>query len=134
MQATVQLDNSIWASTFDRRTVSRSSLVLPILVIVDGVRRSALLRNLSSAGAMIATSAPLSLLTTIEFQCGSVRTAATVLWQRGSDFGIEFSQPISERELRQLIGRSIAVADWRKGRVRSELLVRPRNCSFNTET
>lgn len=101
---------------FEQRIEDRAAIALPIRIGVGGTRHSALLRNLSSAGAMIDTSGPLAVRGKIEFHCGTICTCGTVLWQRGSTFGIEFSRPIGGLQISEQISRSAAVAGRRDGR------------------
>ena len=114
MHATIRLADSLAPRTFDHRATPRQAIALPILITVSGTRYNALIRNLSNAGAMIATSAPLSAQTKIEFQCGSICAGGAVIWQRQSEFGIRFDQPISERQLSEQVLRSDAASSRRK--------------------
>lgn len=95
----------------DQRASPRLAIALPILIVLGGKQYSAALRDLSNAGAMIMTSAPLLSYSRIEFQCGTICSRGIVLWQRHSDFGIKFRQPICERQLSEQISRSAAVAN-----------------------
>ena len=116
MHATIRLDNWPSPGTFEHRATPRQAITLPILIVLGGVRYSALMRNLSNSGAMIVTSAPLAIAMKIEFQCGTICARSTVLWQRRSDFGIKFDEPICERQLDEQVLRSNAIASWRKVR------------------
>jgi hypothetical protein len=114
-RATIRLDDSPGPRAVEHRAVPRTATALPISIMVDGTRHNALMRNLSSAGAMIATSAPLSVDMQIEFQCGTISAGGTVLWEREDSFGIQFDQSICERQLDEQVSRSNAAANWRKG-------------------
>lgn len=115
MQATILLDE-LSPRRFDHRAMPREAVTLPILIVVDGKRHNALIRNLSSAGAMIVATAALSRQMKIEFQCGTICADGTVIWQRDDLFGIKFDQPISERQLSEQVFRSDGVSGWRNGR------------------
>src|SRR5687768_17954275 len=65
----------------EQRAGVRAEIALPILITLGGVRYSALLHNLSTAGAMIETMAPLAIRSRIEFHCGSISTTGFVLRQ-----------------------------------------------------
>jgi hypothetical protein len=110
MLAVIRLDSAQGHIDSEQRATPRSAIALPILIVLGGKRYSATLRNLSSAGAMIVTSAPLTIRSRIEFQCGTICSRGIVLWQRQSDFGIKFRTPICERQLSEQISRSAAVA------------------------
>jgi len=113
MHAVIRLDSATGQLVSEQRASPRSAIALPILIVLDGKRYSAALRNLSGAGAMIATSAPLTTLSRIEFHCGTIWSRGIVLWQRQSDFGIKFRNPICERQLSEQISRFAAVASRR---------------------
>jgi len=113
MHAVIHFDSAAGHVVSEQRVSPRSAIALPILIVLDGKRYNAALRNLSSAGAMIATSAPLTTLSRIEFHCGAICSRGIVLWQRQSDFGIKFRHPICERRLSEQISRFAAVASRR---------------------
>lgn len=113
MHAEIHLDGAPDHSVSEQRATPRSAIALPILIVLGGKRYSAALLNLSSSGAMIVTSAPLTTSSRFEFQCGTICTRGIVLWQRQSDFGIKFRKPICERQLSEQISRSAAVASRR---------------------
>ena len=94
----------------EQRAKLRWPIELPISIMLGGKRYSASLRDLSSAGAMIRTSAPLAPRGRIELQCGTICSFGTVLWQRQNDFGIKFRQLICERQLTEQILRAAAIA------------------------
>ncbi|CAM3067171.1 hypothetical protein SPAN111604_02110 [Sphingomonas antarctica] len=106
---------------FDKRAAVRTTIALPILVGYDGARYNALLRNLSSEGAMIDTSAPLARFAKIAFQCGTIAVDSTVIWRRGDSFGIRFGKPITAQQLQEQLARSAAVKRWRAGRALARL-------------
>lgn len=121
MQATILLDE-LSPRRFDHRAMPREAVTLPILIVVDGTRYNALIRNLSSAGAMIVASAALSRQMKIEFQCGTICAAGTVIWQRGDLFGIKFDEPISKRQLTEQVFRSSAASRWRNGQPQASVV------------
>ena len=116
MHATIRLENLLSSQSFDLRAAPREAIILPILIMVGGTRHTALMRNLSTAGAMIVTSAPLIPLMKVEFQCGSICANCTVIWQRQREFGIRFYNRICVRQLNEQLSRSNAMVSWRKGR------------------
>lgn len=122
MRPTIRLNDSLSRQSFEQRINTRVDIGLPILISVGGTRYSALLRNLSNAGAMIETSAPLKLQGKIEFHCGSIFADSTVLWQEGSCSGIKFSHPVTDCQLSEQIARSVAVKSWREGRAPTEAM------------
>lgn len=118
MRATIRLENLLSTQTFDHRATPREAIVLPIVIVVGGTRHNALMCNLSTAGAMIATSAHLTPRMRIEFQCGTICANGTVVWQRHKDFGIRFDNHICERQLNEQLSRSNAVVSWQRGRLK----------------
>lgn len=112
----IRTENVIGPQTFDHRTAAREEIVLPVVIGVGTTRHNAVMRNLSAAGAMIMTSAPLDPNMKVELQCGTICTGGTVIWQRESDFGIRFDKPVSERQVDEQMSRSNAVVSWHKGR------------------
>ena len=114
MHAVIRLDGAPGHLASEQRASPRLVIALPILIVLGGKQYSATLRNLSSAGAMIETSAPLITLSRIEFKCGTICSRGIVLWQRQSAFGIRFRKPIYEQQLNEQISRSGAVASRRK--------------------
>lgn len=84
---------------------------LPILIEIGGTQYTAVVRNLSSTGALIRTAAPLNLLMKIEFHCGSICAGGAVVWHHQGAFGIKFDQSICERQLNEQVLRSNAVSD-----------------------
>lgn len=113
MEEVLRLDSAPGPLVSEQRTRPRSAITLPVTIVLGGKRYSAALRNLSNSGAMIVTSAPLTTLSRIEFQCGTICSRGIVLWQRQSDFGIKFRAPICERQLSEQISRFAAVASRR---------------------
>ena len=99
-------DDFVW----EQRAKLRWPIELPILIKLDGKQYSASLLDLSCAGAMVMTSAPLTSRGRIEFQCGSICSNGTVLWERQNNFGIKFGQAICERQLTEQILRAAAIA------------------------
>lgn len=115
MHATIRLEKLLGPQNFEHRAAPREALVLPIVISVAGTRYNALMRNLSIAGAMIVTSAPLFPLMKVEFQCGTICANGIVMWQRQTEFGIRFDSRICERQLDEQVSRSNAVDSWRNG-------------------
>lgn len=113
MEEVFRLDSAPNPLVSEQRTRPRSAITLPVTIVLGGKRYSAALRNLSSSGAMIVTSAPLTTLSRIEFQCGTICSRGIVLWRRQSDFGVKFRQPICERQLCEQITRFAAVVSRR---------------------
>lgn len=87
MLARAETDEALSRGGFEKRMAARATIALPILIDFDGSRRSALLRNLSIDGAMIETSAPLSISTRIKLHCGTLEMDGIVLWRSGASFG-----------------------------------------------
>lgn len=116
MRATIRLENVLSPQTFDHRAAAREEIGLPVVIIVAATRHNALMRNLSTAGAMIVTSAPLLPNMKVELQCGTICANGTVIWQREGDFGIRFDNRVCERQLDEQVSRSNAVARRREAR------------------
>ena len=110
MPAVVRPNSTLRDLVTEQRATPRSASTLPVLIVLGGKRYTAALRNISSTGAMIVTSAPLATRSRIEFQCGTICCPGIVLWQQQSDFGIKFGTPICERQLSEQTTRSAAVA------------------------
>jgi len=113
---TNQACKTIARRDFDQRSAPRTPFALPILIQHDGNRYGALLRDLSRAGAMIESLAPLFVSMRLELQCGTICASAIVMWQRGSAYGIKFRQPICDRQMEDQISRLEAVAKRREYR------------------
>ena len=126
MHATIQLDGPLSPRTFELRSTPRNAMRLPILIVIGGTRYTAVIRNLSYAGALIRTSAPLNVHMKIEFQCGSICAGGAVIWQRQGNFGIKFDQAICEKQMSEQVSRSCAVADWSNGYPQASALEEPR--------
>ena len=99
--ATIRLDTSLGFPAFEKRAAPRTTISLPVFIVLGGKRHHALLRNLSTSGAMIVTSAPLTLQMKIEFHCGAICEPGIVVWQRRSGSGIKFDNLICERQLKE---------------------------------
>lgn len=122
MHVTLSLNDSLSHKNFEKRTETRVAVALPILIALGRARHSALLHNLSNAGAMIETSAMLMVQDLIEFHCGSIVDDSTVLWRGGCSFGIRFRVPITDQKVNEQIARSNAVKNWRAGRIPTEVI------------
>lgn len=109
----VPLTGSLSEQFFEQRTGTRMFVALPILIEANTVRYSALLCNLSNAGAKIDTSAPIVIQDKIRMHCGSICSEGTVLWRTKSTFGIRFSHPINNQQLSDQVARSKGAASWR---------------------
>ena len=114
MHATIQAREILGRQAPDRRSQARSEVALPILISLGLTRYSATLHDLSTTGAMIETTAPLAVANLIEFQCGSICTSGSVLWQEGSSFGIKFGEPLTDPQLSEQVVRSKALARRRR--------------------
>lgn len=109
MRATIRLDGSLDSRAFDHRDSPRMTISLPIFIVLDGTRHNAILRNLSTGGAMIVTSAPLVLHMKMEFHCGLICASGTVVWQRRIGSGIRFENRLCELKLKEQVSRLIAL-------------------------
>lgn len=118
MGSTVPSTGSLSQQFFEQRTETRMVVALPILIEANTVRYSALLCNLSNAGAKIDTSAPITVQNKIQIHCGSICTEGTVLWRTVGTFGIRFTHPITDHQLSEQISRSEGAASWRARPVR----------------
>lgn len=96
-----------------RRGTRRSQAALPVLIRLMGRSHAAKLRNLSHGGAMIETELRLFRGDEIEFNCGGIEVRARVVWQTGTNFGLQFCTPIPDRDLRAQILRADLLADRR---------------------
>lgn len=116
MYSKMQLEDSLDHRASESRAEERTTIALPILIDFSGSLQGALLRNLSSDGAMIETSAPLGVRAKIKFLCGTIDTDCTVLWRNDHTFGIKFRSPISKRQLGEQLSRSEAITQRRDQR------------------
>lgn len=123
MRLTIRPTDPLSQQSFEQRAETRVAIALPILIAVDRIRHSALLRNISNAGCMIETSALLMVHGKIEFHCGSIFAESIVLWRGGSSYGIRFSRPINDQQLSEQIARSLAVQNWRVGRISADVIM-----------
>jgi len=117
MHATLFLNHPLSRQGFERRASERVKIALPILIAIGWARYSALVHDLSSEGAMLETTAPLTVDTEIQIHCGSIRTEGVVLWHGGNKFGIRFCEQVSGRQIDEQVVRSDAVASWRKDHI-----------------
>ena len=113
MHGLVRSDCTVRALVSEQRGTPRLAITLPVLIVLGRKRYTAELRNISTTGAMIVTSAPMLPQSRIELQCGTICCLGTVHWQRQSDFGIKFRTPICVRQLDEQTARSIAIASRR---------------------
>jgi hypothetical protein len=67
-------------------------------------------------GAMLEISAPLIEGTSLLLRCGSIEAHAIVVWIKGQQMGINFSSPLSERQIDEQLSRVAALAS-RKSRM-----------------
>ena len=125
MLARYELDEPLSQRGFEKRVAARATIALPILITLHASRHSALLRNLSSSGAMIETLAPLTVSTRIQLHCGTMEVDGIVLWQSGADYGIKFRQPVSDQHLEDQLSRSDAVLHRRERTDLARLLKPP---------
>ena len=107
--ATIRLDTSLGFRALEKRVAPRTTISLPVFIVLGGKRHNALLRNLSTGGAMIVTSAPLILQMKVEFHCGAICAPGILVWQRRSGSGIKFHNPICERQLKAQVSNAVAI-------------------------
>lgn len=116
MHSPMRLCSSLLPRSFEQRAAVRGAVALPILIVVGDTRYNALLRNLSTGGAMIVTSAPMAVSMRTELHCGALCASGTVIWHQDGAFGIRFDVPISKGQVSAQALRSGAAAGWRKNR------------------
>lgn len=122
MFAKTQCDYVYGLRDAEKRCAPRKAVTLPMSMMARGVRHNAVLRNLSTQGAMVQIASSLRDVDQIGFLCGSVAVDATIMWRNQSGVGIRFAQPISARQLDEQLARSAAVESWRERRNRIRLV------------
>ena len=95
----------------------RSSMSVPALILLYGIRHSAQLHNLSCGGAMVQSTAPVHANDQILLSCGTIETRGRVVWARDGGFGVEFHAPIADEQILRQLYRSEAIVNRRELRI-----------------
>lgn len=99
----------------DRRAEDRFPVALPAAIGLGGQKYGARLMNLAHGGALIETTAPLHLDTTVALHCGTIAARAAVAWTKGNRIGVKFEAPLTDAQVIEQVARTIAL-DFRRGR------------------
>lgn len=94
----------------DRRAANRLPVALPVILDLGGQRIGARLIDLTLNGGRIEASAVPLPNSKLVLHCGTVVIAGTVVWSRGSQIGMKFRVPLSERQFDEQVRRAIALA------------------------
>jgi hypothetical protein len=97
------------AAKHQRRSISRDSVALPVLVHAQGKHHVAQLLNLSPAGAMLRTDAPIAVGVPVLLDCGAVVRPAIVKWHEGNFVGLRFEIDLDRHDLDGQVNRSSAL-------------------------
>lgn len=98
----------------EQRGEVRFPVALPATAVIDGEAYSVRVLNVAIRGAMFELSAPLATRSKLNFRCGTISVNATVAWQTEGRTGVSFDCHLSEREVREQLSRSAAVAARRE--------------------
>lgn len=94
----------------DQRRYPRFPVALPATVRTTGAHASALIHDISVAGAMIETRLALAPGAKLSLRCGTIDVAAKVSWRKNGRIGLAFPLPLTERDVAEQMGRSHAIA------------------------
>lgn len=98
---------------FEKREHVRSCVGLPAVIRVGDKDYSARIANIAVEGAMIESSATLHLGMSLSLRCGSIATDGVVVWTSDGQTGVNFTYPLSDRELAEQLSRTAAIASRR---------------------
>ena len=100
----------------DRRVYPRVPVALPAFLQVEKKRHSVQLLDVSAGGAKLSSQLELAIGTEVTLDCGLIGGSAVVRWGSPGVLGLAFDSELAEREVSALLGRSEALAAWRKTR------------------
>jgi hypothetical protein len=100
----------------DRRVYPRVPVALPAFLQAEGERHFVQILDLSPGGAKLDCSVSLPAGTAVTLDCGTLRRGAVIRWRSEGILGVCFDSELDARDVSDLIGRSTALADWRKTR------------------
>jgi hypothetical protein len=100
----------------DQRRYLRMPVELPATLTGAGLgQSSARLLNIAAGGALVSVLGPTPPTgSVLLIRCGTIETRAAVIWSRQGYIGIEFEQPLTEREVTDQMRRSQAILDRRQ--------------------
>ena len=97
-------------SAREKRAAPRIPVALPALIGTYDGQHSARIHNLSRGGALIEAAVPLRTGSQIRFNCGTIETHGTIVWNDSNCFGVKFRMPVEETRIAQQVARSEAAA------------------------
>lgn len=103
-------------SAEDKRSSPRLAVALPVLIGTWDGQHRARIHNISRGGALVEAAVPVHAGSMVQFQCGTIETPGTVVWQNDNCFGVSFRLPVDDTRIAQQVARSEAVAKHRQNR------------------
>ena len=100
----------------DRRLYPRATTALPAFLLVNAVRHSVQIVDVSSGGAKLDCLPQIAIGTAVTLDCGTFGRTAVVRWQSGGFLGLRFDTELDARTTAALIERSKALEGWMKAR------------------
>src|SRR5688500_17678950 len=106
------------SSNSQNRRNKRSLVLIAARLRIGGELLDVRLRNLSCNGALLERDVPPSVGSEVVFERGDTIAPARVAWVSGTRFGVQFDQPIEEREVLVHIGKPKVESDLEKKQFR----------------
>lgn len=114
----LSIPNAVAQRRFIPRKYARSAVALPATLTFENGEYSARILNVAMGGALLECSAPLTPAAQIFLRCGSIAADSVVIWQNGSQFGVNFRFPLREEQVAEQLARNNAIVS-RQGRRQS---------------
>ena len=97
----------------EQRNWERFPVLVPAAIDVGGRLFTARALNISCAGVMVETAAPLLPGTSITFRSGAIECEAAVVWADNGRAGAKFSTAQPDPHVDQQVVRTAAIKAWR---------------------
>ena len=105
----LSIPNAVAQRRFIPRKYARSAVALPATLTFENGEYSARILNVAMGGALLECSAPLTPAAQIFLRCGSIAADSVVIWQNGSQFGVNFRFPLREEQVAEQLARNNAI-------------------------
>lgn len=96
----------------ERRRSQRTPVLVPALIMVGEDRHAARVMDLSTTGALLGSAVQLDAGESVTFTCGTIETAAVVVWRDGRVLGVTFPVELGRDEVRRQVDRTAAVQSY----------------------
>jgi hypothetical protein len=103
-------------SVREKRASPRIDVALPVLLSTWEGQHRARVRNLSRGGALVEAETSFRAGCQVDFQCGTIETRGTVVWQDDNCFGVSFRFPVDDARVAQQVARSDAIKKHRQAK------------------